>query len=225
MNKFVQRIEATTVRTDDASTTVSARTFNARIFIARTFTAWAFFAGSTLVAAPIVAAASSLNGGMSGGGGNVINPTPPDRTMNRHEIRALADYLPSLMPRAAQYLAQKHAVLMQVPTGQAGTDEGLRPLFQTRHDVLRIMRKVPLEIEHHKSCFDGSGHAVDGSVADDDEVCLSALNIAQKVHRAEIDAQALALLIHEYGEKAGLDEMTATSVQALVLKEALTFGL
>lgn len=167
--------------------------------------------------------ALALNyGGMSGGGGNVLNPTPPDRTVNRYEVRALAKHLPTLLPKVAQYLAHKQSILAQTPVGQAGADEGLRPLFQTRHAILRLLRTVPLDVEHHKSCFDGSGNPVDGSVAeDDDDVCLSALNIALKVHPTEIDAQSKALIVHEYGEKAGLDEAAAISVQAHVLEDVL----
>ncbi|MBK7891092.1 MAG: hypothetical protein IPJ84_09685 [Bdellovibrionales bacterium] len=167
--------------------------------------------------------AFALNrGGMSGGGGNVMNPTPPDRLVNRHEVRALANRLPTLLPKVAHYLAQKQSSLAQIPVGQAGADENLRPLFQTRYSILRLLKTVPLDVEHHKSCFDGSGNPVDGSVAeDDDEVCLSALNIALKVHPTEIDAQSQALIVHEYGEKAGLDEAAAISVQAQVLEDVL----
>ncbi len=180
----------------------------------------------TLMASLLVLTTSNalaLNrGGMSGGGGNVMNPTPPDRIVDRHEVRALANHLPTLLPKVAQYLAQKQNALAQTPVGQAGADENLRPLFQTRHNILRLLRTVPLDVEHHKSCFDGSGNPVDGSVAeDDDEVCLSALNIALKVHPTEIDAQSQALIVHEYGEKAGLDEAAAISVQAHVLEDVL----
>ena len=170
----------------------------------------------------LTASTGAAHGGMSGGGGNVMNPTPPDRALSRHEVRALANHLPTLLPKVAQYLAQKQNALAQVPIGQAGADENLRPLFQTRHSILRLLQTIPLDVEHHKSCFDGSGNPVDGSVAeDDDEVCLSALNIAQKVHHTEIDAQSQALIVHEYGEKAGLDEAAAISVQAHVLEDVL----
>ena len=148
-------------------------------------------------------------GGISGGGGNVLPGKAPD---SYQDPEVVEDQVRESRTLVFEYLSQQ-------------SDE-------RSSAILEAARQVPLHIKDDSPCFDAAGNIVDGSVAGiaqperdfgfgprrHGRVCISALNIARKVHASELRAQAAALLIHEYAELTGSNEDQAVMLQTEAFK-------
>jgi hypothetical protein len=161
---------------------------------------------------------SVFAGGVSGGGGNLINPTAPMQIQSPQEIKKVILSSKKLL---------KHFIntkFTQYKIGQMDQDS-LRlysVLFADNENNLHeVMEDISLDIQLNSPCYDSHGTAFDGSTYNQKlhSICISSYTIASKCTRSEIPAQATALILHEFSEVVGLSDEDAISLQASVLAE------
>ena len=159
----------------------------------------------------------ALTGGVSGGGGYVINPTLPEKYQDPELVESMVKC--TLKP-VQDYLQKKN---LEFNSGKLAENEIeiFTKIFTTPLSIHDALKKVKLDVTDEKPCFDSENKPVDGSIFHKNKkaVCISAKNIADKVHFNEIKAQSAALIIHEYTEVIGLTEEGAIEVQKISLDE------
>jgi hypothetical protein len=144
------------------------------------------------------------DGGISGGGGNVISPTAPQRLQDPYSIRV--DVLAYIFNNMNAEDKRIYSILFE----------------DNSHGILESMNDVPLFIPVYEPCYDLSGNPFDGAAvnAESHAVCISAFNLALKVDRSNVTIQAAALILHELAHVAGLnDEEDAIYLQNQLIKE------
>lgn len=158
-----------------------------------------------------------LAGGMSVGGGNFIAPKPPVVQFNPEH----AEQVFIVSHQTLRKFLQNKEV--QLKGNQLNPEQAAKfaDLFTAAKSVHRQLNSAELEIEDDRSCFDAVNSPVDGSYTPGrpDQICVSSLNLARKVHPSEMPAQATGLLMHEYSESVGLTDDQAVELQKIVLKE------
>lgn len=157
------------------------------------------------------------DGGVSGGGGNVINPTPPDRILDgdsvEHVVKSSVAYTRIYFRNVrSQYLAG------ELPSNITPVFE---KLFSDEARFQRVLAEVRPHIVEESPCYDRAMNPVDASIVTPTpgRFCVSAFSMARKVHVDEIPIQAAALMAHEYSEIVGLDENEAVTVQKRALED------
>lgn len=159
----------------------------------------------------------SFEGGVSGGGGNMIAPkapcSPVDTETAEHMIyRArgvLKDYL----------LRKKQAFETQsLPAEQM---QAFAPVFNANRDVETTIDSTDIRVAHRHSCWNADHQPVDGSTITEDpnSICISAFAIAQKADVSDITPQSAALMLHEFSELVGLSESQAVRAQSAALSD------
>lgn len=167
---------------------------------------------------PLTAQASlAREGGVSGGGGNVINPQVPNRPM---DLERAEQVVKSSLSHTRAFFA--HAKV-QYQRGQ-GSPEILsvyRKLFSNDENLRLVLKTVRPQIREHGPCYDYDQNPVDASVVSSqpDRFCISSFALSRKVLPEFIAAQAAALMAHEYTEIAGLGEFEAVLIQKQVLQD------
>lgn len=166
-----------------------------------------------------VPSAFSLAGGISGGGGNVIVNIPAKTLVSTESAELAVETMRANLP---DYVAMKRS---QYLDGSMPVDQrrGFAAVFDSPISIDQVLNAVPTQILEHNSCRNFRNEKVDGSTvtADGKNICISAFRISRKVDRLDIDAQATALLMHEYSELVGLDENQAIQVQMATLRDRL----
>lgn len=163
---------------------------------------------------------AKFDGGISGGGGNVINPTPPNGPQDPKEVRHVIKesrrlLLGFLYKKQLEYKAGK----------MSSEDAALYVRFfeieNDEEDLCEITKDIKIEIPTDKACFDMHGNEYDGSAFNPKEksICISAFRIAQKTSMKEVPVQSAALMLHEFGEALGLSDEDAVRIQAQAIKE------
>lgn len=157
------------------------------------------------------------DGGVSGGGGNVINPTPPDQILDgdsvEHVVKSSVAYTHIYFKNVhTQYLAG------ELPSDVAPVFE---KLFADTNRFQRILEEVQPHVVEESPCYDRGMNPVDASIVTykTGRFCVSAHAIAKKVRVDEIPIQSAALMAHEYSEIAGLNEGEAVTVQKKALED------
>ena len=156
-------------------------------------------------------------GGMSGGGGNVLNPNPPKHALNPDRVdemisRAFQE-LPAFLKRqevkynGGQLDSSKAAMYAKIFTGSP--------------NIFEAIKSRKLHIEEDASCLNSFDIAYDASIVsiEPNSVCISAFTISKKVILHEIYPQVSALLVHEYSEVMGFDDEMAINIQTLILAD------
>lgn len=161
--------------------------------------------------------ASVYRGGVTGGGGNVLVTSQPTRLMDREQVEMR---IRTLRPAIVDYLRRKELDFRNGRMDPAA-QRAFQPLFINRHQVATMTDAIRLHVDDWHPCFDQNAVAFDGTAltCHADSICLSALRIARKVDAAEIDAQAGALMIHEFSEALGLSDDEAIALQRAALTE------
>jgi hypothetical protein len=159
------------------------------------------------------------DGGISGGGGNVISPTAPQRLQDPYSIRV--DVLAS-RKILKEFIKAKHD--LYIFNNMNADDKRIYSILfeDNSHGILESMNDVPLFIPVYEPCYDLSGNPFDGAAvnAESHAVCISAFNLALKVDRSNVTIQAAALILHELAHVAGLnDEEDAIYLQNQLIKE------
>ena len=159
-----------------------------------------------------------VEGGVSGGGGNLLSPTPPKEIQDPREIRAII--------KGSKFLLKKfiNAKYSLFKSGSMDS-ESLRMysvLFADNDDNLHeAMEEIALDIKLDEPCFDRDGVEHDGSTLNQKRhsICISAFSIAKKCDKEEVPLQSTALIFHEYSEVVGLSDIDAIKLQKQVLDE------
>ena len=167
--------------------------------------------------AALPASALPLQGGVSGGGGNLIAPKPPiayvdpetTKQIVYHSVDTLIDYV------NAKKISYANGVL---PPEQ---EKAFAPIFTSSKSIEDVIASTRLYVSDEHSCWDSAHQAVDGSTVtpEPDSICISAYNIANKTDASDIPPQAVALMLHEYSELVGLSETQAVQAQLSALQE------
>ena len=135
---------------------------------------------------------------------------------------AIEDQVKYAYQRALQYIDSFHEQYLEksLPAHRALL---AYKAFDRTKDMSLVSRAVKPRVTDDKPCFDYAGNNVDGSLVSDrpGTFCISAFNIASKVHPLELDAQSTALMIHEISEVLGFNEVEAVEFQTQVYFDLL----
>lgn len=156
-------------------------------------------------------------GGISGGGGNVINPTAPKYSQDPREVRAIIRGSTQLL---LKFLYAKYA-LFKAGSMDYENIKLYSEFFEEDDEICEITKEIKIDIPLDKGCFDSQGNEFDGSSFNPKErtICISAYRIAKSTDKYEIPVQSAALIMHEYSEALGLSDEDATIIQKQVLNE------
>lgn len=177
-----------------------------------------FLAVLTVVTSLSAFGAGRVDGGVSGGGGNLISPTPPTSVQDPREIRHIIKGSRDLLKN---FIEAKYA-LYQSGSMDYESIKLYSVLFNNDEDDLHeIVEDISMDVPLDKPCYDDKGNEFDGSTFGQraHSICISAYNIAKKCDRSEVPRQATALVFHEFSEKAGLSDDDAINLQKQVLEE------
>jgi hypothetical protein len=156
-------------------------------------------------------AQNSLAGGLvSGGGGNVKNPSPVEES---DILRAITDSRPLIEAhlRGVESLSLlKHEI----------APLGYRKLFSSKIDIYALLDKVQIKIEASAPCYDLDGSAKDGAVYADthNTICMSAFRFKEKLTKDNYESEIAALALHEISHLAEATEKEATGIQMFFLE-------
>ncbi len=164
----------------------------------------------------------ALAGGVSHGGGGTTNPDP---TTPIKVMQALT--LPSL-PALVFYLYEAERTYSSF-SPQEKLKSPFRKLFPPApaRDIFALVRNPRIDLFWTKPCRDYDGAAYDGSVVATrvDAVCLSPFTMAPKLNKYNVQAETLALLLHELSHLLGTTEAEAVSVQISALEALSEMGI
>ncbi len=154
---------------------------------------------------------SRFEGGVSGGGGNVINPAPPDRAADHEDVEHIVKASVSYT-----YWYFK-SVQGDYISGQMKPELSaiFTKIFAGGKDFESVLTKVQPDVQEEGPCHDFDYKPVDASIRSSraNSFCVSSYAIANKVNFKEIPIQSAALMAHEYSEIMGLNEEEAVSIQ------------
>ena len=160
-------------------------------------------------------------GGMSGGGGNVINPTPPKHVSSPDRVDNMIEKAFHQLPGFLKLQEQR----MKNGEMDPSAASIYASIFEGAPNIFQAMKNRKLHIEEDKNCYNSFGVPYDASIIapEPNSVCISAFSISKKVAIDEISAQVSALLVHEYSEVKGLNDEQAITIQELVLSDIKNF--
>ncbi|MGZ3772065.1 MAG: hypothetical protein ACXVCY_08185 [Pseudobdellovibrionaceae bacterium] len=166
-----------------------------------------------MIMGPVLA----FQGGVSGGGGNLISPKAPSSLVSPDTVEQMIHHSRWTL---FNYISLKRTAFKnnQLPEQQVRI---FAPIFQSNINIEEIMNNVQVHVEERKSCHDYAHRSVDGSTLSEhpNSICISAYNIAAKADSSDIPPQSAALILHEYSELVGLSEEQAIRAQQVVLDE------
>ncbi len=165
----------------------------------------------------VVAPQFALAGGFSGGGGNVIAVTPVKSPASPLLVRNIVKQARIAL---ASYLIQKQQQLNNGTLAQAEANAFL-PIFSFKNSIVRAIRRVDVYVVTDRPCYDRMHRSFDGSTTSErlNSICVSALNLSRKVELKQMEAESLALLLHEYTEVIGRSDEEAIRVQMAALAD------
>jgi hypothetical protein len=162
-----------------------------------------------------------FQGGVSGGGGNLISPLAPNKP---GAPSVAANIIYSSKAKLENYVQQKRRQfeLNQLSDSQR---QAFAPIFNSKQSIEKLMKNVQVRIADQHSCWDPDRGDVDGSTVSStaNTICISAYRFAKEDAVADMAPQSVALMLHEYGELVGLNEDQAIQAQAAALQELRGF--
>lgn len=158
-------------------------------------------------------------GGVSGGGGFVINPLRPISPQSAHEIEHLIEGSKSVLIKYIQHKKNQlnsnsiHGHQKQLYHQLLNSKNGFN--FENTVSTYNI------HIEDEEPCYTTDHIAVDGSIfaEESNSICISSSTIAEKVRQTEVSKQTAALMLHEMIEVVGLSDEDAITLQKIALAE------
>jgi len=178
------------------------------------------FSNSILVVAILLAFSGSVSafaGGVSGGGGFVINPLAPQYPQN-------LEYTKRLIHKSTHDL-EDFVLWKKNKWKQEGVPAEMKSIYtklfeNSKRDLLHVADHIDIHIEDAGPCLTFEGLPVDGSInSKPGTVCVSAKTFSEKVSYEDTSRQAIALSLHELSEIVGLTETEAVQLQVEVLKD------
>lgn len=156
-------------------------------------------------------------GGVSGGGGNMLSPKAPSRPVNAETAEHMILQARTILKN---YIHEKKYAFR---TGTLSSEQidAFAPVFNSEQNVEDVIHSTRLHINEKYSCWDENRRPVDGSTITPtpNSICISARNIANKADISDITPQSVALMLHEYSELVGLSEEQAVKAQSTALSE------
>lgn len=156
-------------------------------------------------------------GGVSGGGGFVIDPlspaSPQELAYTKHLIhQSTHDLEDFILWKKNKWRHQGVPFEMKAIYAK---------LFENpKRNLLTVADHVDIHIEESGPCLTFDGLPVDGSInSKPGTVCVSAKTFSEKVRYEDTSRQAIALSVHELSEIVGLNEEEATQLQIEILKD------
>ncbi len=178
--------------------------------------------GTSAVADDII---GSVDGGISGGGGGLVNPNPYDidefsRGMDlmmpavRFTIHSIGDHLViSNSPLYSKIFTGPNSIYEVLKNGSASNS--------IRNPQGGNFKAFPaIELRMSEPCLDSQGLPRDASIyaSRPGYICMSAFQIAPKVNAMTFEAQVGALYIHELSHLAGANESEAVEIQQIAIQ-------
>ena len=162
--------------------------------------------------------AFARSGGMSGGGGFVINPLRPTDPQSANDIEHIIKNSKSIV---SKYIQTKKMQLNQ--NTMSGHEQRIydQLLNSKKNNLEEVVKAYSIHIEDEEPCYTSDHVAVDGSIFAETKhsICISSATIAEKVHPTEVSKQTAALVLHEMIEVAGLEDADAIHLQKIALDE------
>lgn len=153
----------------------------------------------------------SIAGGLvTGGGGNVKNPSPVEESDILKAITNSRPILEAHLRGVESLYLLKHEI----------APVGYKKLFSSKIDIYALLDKVFVKIEASAPCFDLDGSAKDGAVYANsiDTICMSALRFIEKLTKDNYESEIAALALHEISHLAETTEEEATDIQMFFLE-------
>jgi hypothetical protein len=173
---------------------------------------------STLLVPNAFARINRVGGGISGGGGYVINPLRPTTPQS---AKAVEHMIKKSKPLLFNYILNKKNQMKNMK--MSGDEHQIyERLFKTTEPSFeRVIKQYKIHIENEEPCFTSDNIPVDGSIFSESEqsICISSATIAEKVHHTEVTRQSAALILHEMVEFVGLSEEEAVHLQKIAIDE------
>lgn len=164
---------------------------------------------------------AKIDGGISGGGGYVINPIRPSYPQSTEVIE---DMIKESKTFVVQYIQQKKN---QFHADQMGGHEKRlydQLLNSPQKNIDHVLANYKVHVEDEDPCYTSDRVPVDGSIFSEkpNSICISAHTFAEKVHASTVHIQAAALILHEMSEVVGLSDDDAIRLQKIALNEMKT---
>ena len=178
-----------------------------------------------IIGASAMAQAGMLRGGVSGGGGGMTNPNPP----------TVQDVVDVIENDAGQILLgwlnfQKHKLSIDLQTDEDEKEEvkktALYKMFFAEKSIFSEVKKLKVEIEKTKPCYDLFGEEKDGSIHSKTpgHICISAYNIAKKASKYIYKQEVAGLILHEVTHLVGFEaEEIPVKVQSLMVEDLMEY--
>lgn len=161
---------------------------------------------------------AKLDGGISGGGGYVINPVRPSHPQSTEVIE---DMIKESKVLVVQYIQQKKNQFLADQMG--GHEKRLydQLLNSPQKNIDHVLTYYKVHVEDENPCYTSDKVPVDGSIFSEkpNSICISAHTFAEKVHTDTVHVQAAALILHEMSEVVGLSDEDAIRLQKIALSE------
>lgn len=162
----------------------------------------------------------SFAGGISGGGGDISNPTPVAPAAIEEAVTQIAG------PAVLSWLHAREAAYLKL-SGPEQLASPYRKLFAGRRTIYDVIQSTRAELRFDSPCRDANGEAKDGSAfsAYPNAICLSAHRMASKLRPTNVREETLALLVHEFSHLLGTEEAEAEAIQWEALTAFTETGL
>lgn len=150
-------------------------------------------------------------GGVSDGGGGVVNSNPVDIA---HVLFATAETGGILLA----WLYREESTFKKLPTDEQKRSPSAK-LFLGKTSAIDLIKTTAFEVRMNKPCYDSGGNSKDGSVlgARPGTLCISPYSMAPKLNESNYEQETAALVMHEISHVLGADENEATEIQKNVL--------
>ncbi len=172
-----------------------------------------------LISAMLVWSAANIAkaGGVSGGGGFVIDPLTPERPQD-------VELTKRIIERSTHDL-EDFVLWKKNKWKREGVPTEMKSIYSklfenSKRNLLHAADHIDIHIEESGPCLTFEGTPVDGSInSKPGTVCVSAKSFSEKVSYEDTSRQAIALSLHELSEVVGLSEPEAVQLQIEVLKD------
>jgi hypothetical protein len=172
------------------------------------------FGNLILVALTLSSITFAAEGGVGSGGGGTTNPKPADRewivqAANQYGAKVITAWLyreeESFLGMSAE--EQEKSILVKMFHSTTGKN------------IYDLIKTTEIEYRMTKPCLDGEGSPADGSIyaTHAGAICLSPFTMAPKLNEYNMDAETLALLVHEFSHLMGANEAEAVKIQEQAL--------
>jgi len=163
-------------------------------------------------------------GGMSEGGGGLVNPFPLSMELVEFAVARSKQFILYTLYK----YENKFANIYCGPNGNSDNPycTAFRKMFLRTPDVFRVLEGVQIELRTDESCqdqegnyVDEQGNPIDGSIhwVQKGNICISGKNLIEKLNSFFYEPQIFALVIHELSHLVGGNKAEAMALQDIML--------